>query len=63
MLRNTQEELIAMKKNILDACVSRQMKCIDGAKHLSMHPKAFSRLKSNYVKYGEDILVPKKNRS
>jgi transposase len=61
MRRNTQEELIAMKKNILDACISRQMKCKDGAKNLSMHEKSFSRLKSNYLKYGEAILVPKKS--
>lgn len=61
MRRNTQEELIAMKKNILDACINRQMKCKDGAKTLSMHSKSFSRLKKRYIKYGEAILVPKKS--
>jgi transposase len=61
MRRNTQEELIAMKKKIIEACLNKQMKCKDGAKTLSMHPKSFSRLKSNYVKYGEAILIPKKS--
>ena len=61
MRRNTQEELIAMKKSILDACTSRQMKCKDGAKILSMHPKSFSRLKKKYNEYGEAILIPKKS--
>jgi len=58
--RNTQGELIAMKKRILDACISRQMKCIDGAKLLKMHSKSFSRLKRKYELDGEDALVPKK---
>ena len=61
MRRNTQEELIAMKKNILDACLAKEMKCKNGAKSLSMHPKSFSRLKANYVKYGEAVLTPKKS--
>ena len=58
--RNTQEELIAMKKQIFDACLSKQMKCKDGAKLLQMHPKSFSRLKARYEKEGEDALIPKK---
>ena len=29
MRRNSQEELIAMKKNIFDACINKQMKCRD----------------------------------
>ena len=61
MRRNTQEELIAMKKSILEACISRQMKCKDGAKALSMHSKSFSRLKKRYIEYGENILVPRKS--
>lgn len=36
------------------------MLCKDGAKLLTMHPKAFSRLKSNYIKEGISALVPKK---
>lgn len=61
MRRNTQEELIAMKKNILDACINRQIKCKDGAKTLAMHPKSFSRLKKRYIEYGQSILVPRKS--
>ena len=60
MRRNSQEELIAMKKNILDACINKQIKCKDGAKTLVMHPKSFSRLKKRYIEYGEAILVSKK---
>lgn len=58
--RNTQGELIAMKKRILNACISRQMKCKFGAKLLKMHPKSFSRLKARYERDGEAVLVPKK---
>jgi len=58
--RNLQGELIAMKKGILDKCIARQMKCSAGAKLLHMHPKSFSRLKKNYLEYGEAVLVPKK---
>ena len=58
--RNTQEEIIMLKKNILDKCLSKQMLCKDGAKLLSMHPKAFLRLKSRYAREGISALVPKK---
>jgi len=54
------DNLIAMKKSILDACINRQMKCKDGAKLLKIHPKSFSRLKSRYQSYGPVVLVPKK---
>ena len=60
MRRNSQEELITMKKNIFNACINKQMTCKDGAKTLVMHPKAFSRLKKRYIKYGESILIPNK---
>lgn len=58
--RNTQEALIAMKKQILDSCIDRRMKCKDGATLLRMHPKAFLRLKARYAKEGTAILIPKK---
>lgn len=58
--RNTQEELIAMKKGILIKCIKKEMKCYEGAKLLHMHPKSFSRLKKLFLQYGEAILVPKK---
>jgi transposase InsO family protein len=58
--RNTQGELIAMKKRIIEACLNRQMKCMDGANFLQMHPKSFSRLKKRYSLHGEAVLSPKK---
>ncbi len=58
--RNTQEELIAMKKEILIKCINKEMKCYEGAKLLHMHPKSFSRLKGLFIQYGEAILVSKK---
>ena len=58
--RNTMDNLIAMKKRILSACINRQMKCGSGAKLLQMHPKSFSRLKARYERDGEAVLVPKK---
>lgn len=58
--RNTQEELIAMKKEIFDGCIKGQLLCKEGAKILSMHPKAFLRLKARYIKCGEAVLVPLK---
>ena len=58
--RNTQGELIAMKKQIIEKCLNRQLKCKDGANLLQMHPKAFSRLKSRYILDGETALMPKK---
>ena len=58
--RNLQDNLIAMKKGVLDKCIAKEMMCIAGAKLLHMHPKSFSRLKKLYLKYGEAVLVPKK---
>jgi transposase InsO family protein len=57
--RNTQETLIAMKKEILDSCMTKKMKCLEGAKLLKMHPKSFSRLKKNYIEKGDAVLTPK----
>ena len=55
--RNTQEALIAMKKEVFDACINKQMKCKAGAKLLQMHPKAFSRLKRRYIEGGEAVFI------
>jgi len=60
MRRNTQEETIMLKKNIIDQCLARNMLCKDGAKLLAMHPKAFLRLKSRYLEDGISALIPKK---
>jgi transposase-like protein len=57
--RNTQETLIAMKKQVLDSCIGRRMKCLEGARLLKMHPKSFSRLKKKYIENGDAILSPK----
>lgn len=46
-----------IKREILDACLSRKMLCKSGAKLLKMHPKAFSRLKSRYQQKGVSALV------
>jgi transposase len=59
-IRNTQGELIAMKKKILDKCIKKEMKCKEGAKLFKMHPKAFSRLKRRYIEEGKEALIPKK---
>lgn len=58
--RNTQEELIAMKKEVFDSCIDKQLLCVEGARLLSMHPKAFLRLKARYAEHGEAVFVPKK---
>lgn len=58
--RNTQEELIAMKTEIINKCLNKELKCKDGAKVLQMHEKAFSRLKKNYLARGEVALMPQK---
>jgi len=59
-VRNLQDNLIAMKKGVLDKCIAKEMMCSAGAKLLHMHPKSFSRLKKLYLEYGEAVLVPKK---
>lgn len=58
--RNTQGEIIAMKKRILDECLAGKLKHKNGAGLLQMHPKAFSRLKKRYLQYGEAVLEPQK---
>lgn len=58
--RNTADNLIAMKENILNLCLAKEMKCSIGASMLNMHIKSFSRLKSRYQKYGKEVLIPKK---
>lgn len=58
--RNLQENLMAMKKGILEKCINKQMKCYAGAKLLRLHPKSFSRLKKLYLEHGAAVLVPKK---
>jgi len=47
-----------MKKEILDNCVNKKIKYINGAKFLKMRPKAFLPLKSRYQEFGEPVLAP-----
>ena len=58
--RNTQESLIAMKKEIIDKCINKDILCKEAAKILNMHANAFSRLKRRYIEQGEQVLVQKK---
>ena len=58
--RNSQEELIAMKKEIFDKYLDKQIGVKAGAELLKMHPKAFFRLLARYRQYGLAVLVPKK---
>lgn len=58
--RRTQEELVMLKKGIIEDCLNKRMKCKDGAKLLQMHVKAFSRLKRNYLEYGIAVLYGRK---
>jgi len=60
MQRRTQAQLVAMKKEIIETCLSKEMKWKQGAKLLKMHPKAFSRLKKRYIEEGESALISKK---
>lgn len=59
MRRYTQGELIAMKKQLLDKFINRELTRKQTAGLLSMHPNAVSRLKENYLKYGEEALTPR----
>jgi transposase len=58
--RNTQEELIMLKKQVLDRFIRRSLSRKDAGALLSMHPNAISRLKKRYLKYGISSLMPKK---
>ena len=59
-LRNTQGELIAMKREIIEKCLSKQIKSKEAAGLLKMHPKAFSRFKKRYKDQGDSVLIPRK---
>ena len=59
--RNTQGELIAMKKQVLDKLMARELTRNQAASLMQMHPNAVSRLKKRYIEYGPDILIPAKS--
>jgi len=58
--RNTQGELIAMKKQILDNLIERKLNRKQAAGLMQMHPNAVSRLKKRYIEFGVDVLIPEK---
>ena len=58
--RNTQGELIAMKKQVLDKLIVRELNRSQAANFFSMHPNAVSRLKKRYLEHGEKVLIPEK---
>ena len=60
VIRNTQEELIMLKKNVLDKQIRKELKRKDVATLLQMHPNAVSRLKAQYLEYGIQALMPEK---
>jgi len=59
-MRNTIEETINMKENILKKYVNKSIDRKETAKLLSMHINAVSRLTSRYKKEGITALTPKK---
>lgn len=59
-MKNTIEETIKMKKNILRKYINKSIDRKETAKLLSMHVNAVSRLTSRYKKEGINALTPKK---
>lgn len=49
-----------MKKQLIESCLKRKMLWKDAAAILQMHAKALSRLKKNYLKYGDIALLGRK---
>lgn len=60
MLKNTQEELIMLKKTILDKYIHKDITRKDAGYILKIHPNAISRLKKRYLEHGIQALIPKK---
>jgi transposase len=60
MRRNTQGELIAMKKQLLDRLITHRLNRGQVASLMKIHPNAVSRLKKRYIDFGIDTLIPKK---
>src|SRR6185503_1096080 len=58
--KDTKHNLMLVKKNILDRFLKKILSRSEVAKLLSMHPNAVSRLKDNYVKHGDSVLVGRK---
>jgi transposase InsO family protein len=60
MGRKTLDELIAMKKQVIERTLNRELTRTQAAGLLNMHPNAFSRLKSRYREEGVSALMPEK---
>lgn len=58
MRNRTQGQLIAMKKRLLDKLINKELTRSQVVGLLSMHPNSVSRLKKDYLEYGEEILIP-----
>ncbi len=58
-MRNTIEETINMKGNILKRYINKLISRKETAELLNMHVNAVSRLTSRYKKEGRDALIPK----
>ena len=58
--KDTKHNLMLVKKNILERYIKRILPRSEVSKLLSMHPNAVSRLKDNYLKYGDVALVGRK---
>lgn len=58
--KDTKHNLMLVKKNILDRYIKKILSRSEVSKLLSMHPNAVSRLKDNYLKHGDSVLVGRK---
>lgn len=58
--RLTQHYLINMREEVIKQCAGKKMKWKQGAEVLKMHPKALSRLKRNYFRYGRIVIEGRK---
>jgi len=59
-MKNTIEEIITMKKNIIRRYINKSLNRKETAELLNMHINSVSRLASRYRKEGESALMPKK---
>lgn len=58
--KDTKHNLMLVKKNILDRYIKKVLSRSEAAELLSMHPNAVSRLKDNYLEYGDGVLSGRK---
>jgi IS30 family transposase len=58
--KDTKHNLMFVKKNIVERYMKKLLTRVEVAKLLGMHPNAVSRLKDNYQKHGDGVLVGRK---